>query len=655
MLRLRTLWSAIAVLGALSLFEAALVERKYGVFGGGFGAMQVVDRPAEWAAFGVAGLLAQALLVGALFLFVRALHGRRRDTWLARFNFLFFATGIGAGLLLIKYQVLSYFSDAIGFELMRNLGGGSLGEAVLYVADEAGLALAVALAAAVAWWIGWRVVRRLRPGPMEPPALRWRHLLWLVLPLPIALLAAHSLPDARHALSRFNAPALANAALARASDFDRDGHSWFTARVDRFPFDPARHPLALDIPGNAVDEDGLGGDFIFDGDTGALATPRLPERPPHLVLIVLESTRADAVGKRVGAREVTPVLNALSRDGSVAPAAYSHVGFTTASLKSLFSGALDPAVGSPSLFRDLNANGYRIAVLSAAPESFGDVSEVVGMKASADIFVDAELLKEERAYGSAAKSSLAIDGRKLLREFDRRLMDRAGWATPTFLYLNFQEAHFPYHHAGMMRLLPGDPIPRGEISAGNREWLERTYWNAVAYDDWLIGQVIERLKQLGVWGSTLLLVTADHGESLFDDDFLGHGHVINAQQTAVPLVLNRPGLAPEGPIGLAGYRRLILGALGAPVPEPKPRPVFQHIGGLDWPTEIGMVEPDGARTVMKLADETLRFGDGGSLRRYPELAPGSPERARADRLIQEWARQRWIAHLAREGQIAVRP
>jgi membrane-anchored protein YejM (alkaline phosphatase superfamily) len=401
------------------------------------------------------------------------------------------------------------------------------------------------------------------------------------------------------------------------------------------------------VPGNSVDEDGYGGDFRFAPEPAAAARVALPPHPKHLVLIVLESTRADAIGRRIDGREVTPVLNALARSGSAVPEAYSHVAFTTASLKSIFSGMLDPPAGGPSLYRDLKADGYRIGVYSGQPESFGDISEVVGMRSNADIFVDAETLKAERAFSFAAKGSLLIDGRILLREFDRNFARPADWARPTFLYFNFQEAHFPYSHPGMPRILPGEPIARANINIGNRTALERTYWNAVAYDDWLIGQLIARLKKVGVWDDTVLAVTADHGESLFDDAFLGHGHLINRQQMRIPFILSVPGVKVNGPVGLYDYRAVLLRALGADLPEPGGRPVFLHIGPLDAPTAIGMVEAGGRFTVMMLETDEVRFSESGCKGRYADLRAGSPERSRADQLINEWARQRWIAHLAR--------
>jgi len=645
----RTWWPLALAFGATLGVEGVLVERKYGIFGGGFGSSHVLRGAGEWGLFLAGLLLAHALLIGLVWRVLRAAHGRSlRESPVLALNFLLVAVAGYGAWLAMKFEVLSYFSDALSFGLIRDLGGGSLGDALLFVGSEAGLAALAALAVVLLWALGLRLLRRRLPERMAMPPLKWRHLLWPALALPFVAFAADRVPDVRYGLARFTAFGLANDALSEASDFDRDGYSWFTPRLDSAPFDSSRHPYALDVPDDGIDQDGVAGDFHFAGEAPAPGPARLPDRPKHLVLVVLESTRADAVGRVVEGRPVTPVLDALAAQGSSAREAYSHVGFTTASLKSLFSGRLDPAPGTPSLFRDLKANGYRIGVYSGQPESFGDISAVVGMKASADVFVDAEALKDQRAFDFAAKGSLLVDGRKLLAAFDRTMGDASGWRRPTFLYWNFQEAHFPYSHPGMPRLLPGAPIPRGKIAAANRGWTSLTYWNAVAYDDWLIGQLIARLKRLGVWDDTLLVVTADHGESLFDDGFLGHGHVINRAQTRVPLILSAKGVKlSAGPLGLYDYRGIILRTLGAAVADGKPHPVFQHIGGLDSPAAIGMVEAGGVFTTFDFETEEVRFGDRGPSARYDTLPPGSAARARADRLFGEWERQRWLAKLER--------
>jgi hypothetical protein len=644
MSRFRSWWAVALAFFVTLAFEAALVERKSSIFGGGFGQSKVVDRAGEWALFAPTLLVTHAALILACYLVLRALHRRRPGGAVFHLNFLF-ATVVGISAILVaKFEALAYFSDAMGFELIRKLGGGSLFTAALYVLDEATLLGLAAAGAALAYYACYRLAKRCLPEwRAGPDPLRWRHLLGLLaLAVPLVL-AAGWRPDVRYGLARFNAFAAVATGLHALTDFDRDGYSWFTAQRDRFPFDPARHPLALDIPGNGVDEDGFGGDFRFDGAPEPRPRLELPADPRHLVVIVLESFRGDAIGRVVAGRPVTPNLNALAREGTWVREAYSHVGFTTESGMSIFGGSLRPRRGGPSLFRDLKAAGYRIGVFSAAPEDFGGISETVGMRENSDIYVDADLLKAERAHESASLGSLALDGRIVLRELDRHFRSRADWARPTFLYLNIQEAHFPYSHPDMPRFLPGRLAKRSEIVAANGAMVERTYWNAAAYSDWLVGQLIRRLKAQGVYERTLIMITGDHGEALFEEGFLGHGHVIDRAQTQVPFILSDPALRIAGPVGLADYRGIVLSALSGEAPPPARAAVFQHIGTLDRPGVIGIVEAGGVWTTLNLDTEELWFSDSRRHVRYRELAAGSADKARADRLVNEWARQRWLA------------
>jgi Sulfatase len=644
MSRFKPWWAIVFAFVVTLALELGLVERKSAIFGGGFGQSKVIDRAGEWALFAPTLLVTHAALILGCFLVLRALHRRRAGGAVFFLNFLFLTAGGISALLIAKFQALAYFSDAMGFELVRNLGGGSLFTAALYVLDEATLLGVAAAGAAVAYYVCYRLVkRRLPQGRASPDPLRWRHLAaLLVLAVPLAF-AAGWRPDVRYGLARFTAFGAVNMGLHALTDFDRDGYSAFTAQRDSYPFDPARHPLALDVPGNGIDEDGFGGDFHYTAAPVEAPAPRLPARPRNLVVIVLETLRGDSIGKRVGGRLVAPNLTALAGRGSWVREAYSHVGFTTQSGISIFAGALEPRRGGPSLFRDLKGAGYRIGVFSAAPEDFGGISETVGMRSNSDLFVDAGLLKAERAHESASLGSLALDGRIVLRELDRHFRTSADWERPTFLYLNIQEAHFPYSHPDMPRFLPGRLARRSEIKAANREMVERTYWNAVAYSDWLVGQVVSRLKAQGVYDRTLIMITGDHGEALFEDGFLGHGHVIDRAQTQVPFILSDPAVRLAGPIGLADYRGILLRALSGAPPSPAKAAVFQYIGTLDRPGSIGIVEAGEVWTTLSLDTEELWFSDTGRRVRYRQLAAGSAEKARADRLVDEWARQRWLA------------
>ena len=626
--------------------ELALAERKFAVFGGGFGQSRAVDTPFEIAALLSTLLACHALLFYGLYRVIRRLHGRRRDSALVSLNFFFFAGGGASAVLLAKYQALAYFSDALSFQLVRNLGGGSIVEALRYSLSEAGLILIAvggAVACYTALWFALR--RRLREPVPDRTRLSRRGLVAAVLLVPLLLFGANRIDDVRSGLSRFNSVYAMSVLLNQVTDFDRDGYGFYSWPVDRQPFDGSRHPYALDVPNNGVDEDGLAGDLVL-ADAAPPAAPApvvIAGERPHVVLVVLESTRGDSLGRRYAGVPITPNLDAVAAGGTSVRAAYSHVGFTRDSMQTLFTGRLEPRGPAGSLFEIFRANGYRTGVFSGQAENFGDIAATVGMR-RADHFVDAELLRDERAYSLASLSSLKLDGRILLREFDRALGRAEAWQRPNFVYFNFQSAHFPYVFPAMDRILPGEPIQRSEISADNRSRLEATYWNAVAYNDRLLGELVARLRRLGAWERTLLVVTGDHGESLFDDGFLGHGHMINRQQTHIPFVLSRP-VPVSGPVGLSDMRGIILRAAGADVPpEPGATPgrVFQYIGSLDRPSSIGTVDGAGRWTIFSFDRRALWTSRDPAWRDYRSLAQASAGRAEADALIREWGRQRWL-------------
>ena len=375
-------WAARLVLPATILvsllFELALAERKYALFGGGFGQSRALDAPLEIGAFLVALLACQSLVFWLLYRGLRRLHGRRGGGPLFLLNFAILVGGGAIGATIAKYEALSYFSDAMSLQIVRNLGGGSLTDALLFSLSEVGLALIVVAGVAFVYAALLFVARRRwrdAPALPDPYRLSGRQIAVFLVAVPLLLFAAGRIDDTRSALARFNTVSLIGGAMDQLTDFDRDGWSLYSFPIDGQPFDGSRHPYALDIPNDGVDEDGLGGDFTFAEPVAPSPTPVIAaNRRRNVVLIVLESTRADAIGMRVDGRPVAPTLEAMARAGSIAPAAYSHVGFTTQSLQSLFSGQLAPADDRTSLVRDFLANGYQVGVFSGQAEDFGDTA-----------------------------------------------------------------------------------------------------------------------------------------------------------------------------------------------------------------------------------------------------------------------------------------
>jgi len=638
--------------------ELILVERKYGLFMGGFGQSYKLASFGEFAMFSLSLLFLYISCLSLIYWLFRKLFLNRIGPVLLVYNYLFFVILLFAVVLTVKYQVLKYFSDAISFHLIKDLGGGSLKDAFLYVRDEMALIFGSLVLVVLVYGIGLWLVRKYfsvaRSTDEKVFSAKSRRVVIssLVVMLIVLMYAISGTRDVRYALSRFLVYGVFNDALAEATDFDRDGYSYFSPLKDDHPFDESRHPLALDIPGNGIDEDGFAGDFIYRESNEQLPIT-LSGKKQHFVLIVLESSRGDSQEKIIDGIEITPNLKKLGKEGISIGQAYSHIGFTSPSLKNLFSGSFYASDSPRSLFRDLKSNGYKIAVFSGQPETFGGISQAVGMRESADIFVDAEALKNERVSIFTAKGSLMVDGQMLLSEFDQRLGDKGEWDSPVFVYFNFQSSHFPYYHKGMKKILLNNPVPRSEINKENREWLAKTYWNSVAYADWLVSQVVSRLKTLGIYDDTLIAVTADHGESLFDDDFLGHGHFINKQQTHIPLIFNRrPEKVITEPVGLTDYYDIFMSLLGADNSDvnmdhsSEQKSVLQFIGSLDSPRVVGIVEQGEKWTILDLHSQLVSFPDLSRSVYYQNIDEYPLLKKRTDRLIIKWERERWKKHLA---------
>lgn len=629
-----------AVTLLVSAVELVIADRKYGTFTGGFGQANAVDMPPEFLLFALGYGVAQ-LAVALLAYALCAWCNRRSAAWATSFHFAFLFGGVNLGAMIATYQLHSYFSDAVDFALLKQLGGGSFKDALLFGKNEIMAGLVAAAGLVAMWWGLWKLAKRLL-GDTGPPArlpspklLGSAWLLWLV------LLAAipRTGNDAALGLDRMLSWGTADQLAAATTDFDGDGYGLFGLRIDAHPFDASRHPLALDVPGNGIDEDEYGGDLTLVPTPTPRPFTSVPSNGPNVVIVILESTRADVLGKRIDGKPVAPNLEAIAAAGAGIAPSYSHVGFTTASLKSIFTGRLEPRPGDAGLFGELKQSGYAVSVFSGQPEDFGDISATVGMRQNADTFVDAEKLRDKRSSQFAAQGSLLIDEGVLLNEFDRYLGKPTAWARPQLIYFNFQSPHFPYDHAGVEHRFARPPLVRSAISAGNRGQVERTYWNAVAHSDAALGTLVARLKALGVWDNTILLVTGDHGESLFEDGFLGHGHIVNQRQFATFLAVNRPLPGVTAPLVISDYRAILLDLLTG---SPQRRDVFQpfmHIGELDRPSTIGMANTPFGIVSLRLDRGETCFERPAHCRSYASLT--GPERQAADALVSRWGSERW--------------
>jgi hypothetical protein len=165
------------------------------------------------------------------------------------------------------------------------------------------------------------------------------------------------------------------------------------------------------------------------------------------------------------------------------------------------------------------------------------------------------------------------------------------------MYVNLVDNHYPYDHEALDPLLGVDPVSRSEIREENAQRVFDTYLQAAANVDRSIGQLLELWRQHT--GEAPLLVTADHGQSFYENGLLGHGQTVDDAQARVPLiVVGLGGQWPE-PLAVSDLRGLILanlfeGAGRALFRLDARRSVFHYIGPPQQPRLVALRDANGA-------------------------------------------------------------
>jgi phosphoglycerol transferase MdoB-like AlkP superfamily enzyme len=650
----KTLWrhrrfiSALTVIFIIQFFELALLYVKYDIFVGGFLQPYAYRTPLQRVLFIVISLWYDFLFFGALaYLWFYIADRLNKYGILIYYSFTLVVLIIMGIWLGLKFKVLSYFNDTINYQIIANLGGGSLKQGLLYAANEIVLFTAILAVIMLIFAFSTRFLKnhqysRDYHGQIpQSGILKWSLIsMAIVTPLITYRLSDNAL--LRYGLEKKTSYKMISAGLDSLTDFDRDGYGSFGYPKDSAPWDARIYPGALDIPGNSINEDGL----LGDAELTPLASDPLrgisPKPGKHIVLIVLETARADLLDQKVNGHYVAPVMREIARTGTSAEYAYSHTGYTTTSLMALFNRELIHNDDRIKLLDFLKDSGYNISIISGQDESFGDVATNTGMNKKGNYYFDARTAIEDRVYPSKDSGSLRLSEERVVEQFRKRFAE-LNFNQPQFIYLNFQAAHFPYSHPNMRKILIEEFIPRSEIRSQNREWVAATYWNAVANADWAVGQVVEVLKSKNLYGQTTLVVLGDHGESLFEDGFLGHGHAINEAQTHIPLLINDPSIEIREAVGQVDVAEIaIRSALGLKNQWLNPdKTVFQLVGSLKLPALIGHITYGGKRVIFDFRNEQVYMSDLQQWKPYGDWLEDVDQQSRITNLIREWENLKW--------------
>lgn len=301
----------------------------------------------------------------------------------------------------------------------------------------------------------------------------------------------------------------------------------------------------------------------------------------NVLLYVIDALRADHLSSYGYSRPTSPNLDALAADPLAMrfTQAYSPSTWTKPVAASLLSGCYPPAHGVrtrndlfirdvPRLPELLQAAGYRTAAVS----TIGNVSSALGFGIGFDTFVDLykdpSLVHRREVSNTGAWKlyfeedvtvvlPLAEDVNDVaLTWLDEQKARPAGAQAPWFLFLWVLDPHDPYFPP------PGydrwqDPDYAGKID-GSSESIRRVrtaadvqrlidlYDGEIAYADAQFGQLVDRLKAMGLYDDTLIVVAGDHGEAFGDHGDFVHGHLAYEEIMHVPLIVKLPAASTSG-------------------------------------------------------------------------------------------------------------
>jgi arylsulfatase A-like enzyme len=301
--------------------------------------------------------------------------------------------------------------------------------------------------------------------------------------------------------------------------------------------------------------------------------PPAQQDSPNVLVIVLDTLRADHLSS-YGYQRSTPNLDQFASEGALFEQAFATASWTLPSHASLFTGLMthehhaDVLLGQklddsfytlPEAFSD---NGYTTGLIAANDYRVNGVFGFhQGFSYYNDLFWDWESSVKMTRLGERLSRIISRYeifgyyqfGRKTAQDVNEIFLDWLGRSQgrPTFAFLNYYDPHDPYYAPppydnkyGVTPALgqPGSFINGaseygGTVSPEEIHWQIDHYDATVYYLDAKLGELFARMKELGVYDNTIILITSDHGESFGEHELYGHANSLYIEQLHVPLMI----------------------------------------------------------------------------------------------------------------------
>ena len=325
---------------------------------------------------------------------------------------------------------------------------------------------------------------------------------------------------------------------------------------------------------------------------GAPDPPPPPEgRKPNIILISIDSLRADHLHSYGYERETSPHIDALAREGvlfryAVAPTSWtlpSHVTMLTSLPPNYHKVTADLTRLGPqavTLAEVLRDAGYT----TAAFVSGAYLRAEYGLRQGFSHFDDYSALP------LAWNAHRQITSPDLIRLVTRWIeeWDRGGRERPFFVFLHLWDVHYDYNPPSPYDRM-FDPDYTGSITSenfeGNRainpkmdprdlEHIVALYDGEIRYTDEHLGRLFEFLRRRGVFDQTLVTVTSDHGDEFFEHGKKGHRRSLYDEVLLVPLIMRFPGRIPAGTVVTEQVRLIDLAPTLLALAEVEPPEAF---------------------------------------------------------------------------------
>lgn len=303
--------------------------------------------------------------------------------------------------------------------------------------------------------------------------------------------------------------------------------------------------------------------------------PAVAPRSPNVLLIVMDTVRADALGSGGYARLTTPHLDAFAKRGVAFTQALSTSPWTLPSHGSMFTGTLPHEqsgawmapidAAHPTLAEVLSRSGYLtagfVANSSYGGAAFGlargfthyeDKRLSVGSVLTRAAFMDVvfKVLPHQLLTPDALNRKLASSVTDSFLEWSAA----RDQSKPYFAFLNYFDAHSTYQapREFATRFVANGRRPRANVwersldtwgAADQREFRD-AYDGAVAYIDDAVGRLLAVLEQRGDLSKTLVIITSDHGEQFGEHGLMEHSNSLYLTLLHVPLIVVFPPQVP---------------------------------------------------------------------------------------------------------------